>query len=80
VRDALIARGERAVAIDDSLIPDPAVAAVVRALDLAGVTAVSSRRLAKDVVAAIEGFAPGAVRVEDGADEEAIFKSLTGRL
>ena len=45
VRDALIARGERAVVIDDSLIPDPAVAAVVHALDLAGVIAVSSRKL-----------------------------------
>jgi bifunctional enzyme CysN/CysC/sulfate adenylyltransferase subunit 1 len=80
VRDALIARGERAVVIDDSLIPDPAVAAVVHALDLAGVIAVSSRKLAKDVVAEIEGFAPVAVRVEVGADDEAILEALTGIL
>ena len=80
VRDALIARGERAVVIDDSLIPDPAVAAVVHALDLAGVIAVSSRALSQDAITAIEGFAPGAVRVEDGADEEAILEALTGIL
>jgi hypothetical protein len=80
VRDALIARGERAVAIDDSLIPDPAVAAVVHALDLAGVIAVSSRALSQDAITAIEGFAPGAVRVEDGADEEAILEALAGIL
>jgi hypothetical protein len=30
--------GERAVVIDDALIPEAAVAAVVRALELAGVT------------------------------------------
>ena len=40
-----MARGERAVVIDDALIPDSAVAAVVHALDLAGVIAVSSRTL-----------------------------------
>jgi bifunctional enzyme CysN/CysC/sulfate adenylyltransferase subunit 1 len=80
VLDALRSRGERAVAIDDALIPDSAVDAVVRALDLAGVIAVSSRRLAKDVVAAIEGFAPGAVRVEDGVDDEAILNRLTGQI
>jgi bifunctional enzyme CysN/CysC/sulfate adenylyltransferase subunit 1 len=80
VRDALGARGERAVVIDDALIPDSAVDAVVRALDLAGVIAVSSRTLAPDAIAAIERFAPGAVRVEDGADEEAILKALAVRL
>jgi hypothetical protein len=68
------------VVIDDALIPDSAVDAVVRALELAGVIAVSSRRLAKDVVAAIEGFAPGAVRVEEDADDEAILNRLTGQL
>jgi hypothetical protein len=56
------------------------VDAVVRALELAGVIAVSSRRLAKDLVAAIEGFAPGAVRVEEDADDEAILNRLTGQL
>ena len=80
VRDALVARGERAVVIDDSLIADSAVTAVVHALDLAGVIAVSSRTLSQDAITAIEGFAPGAVRVEDGADEEAILEALTGIL
>jgi bifunctional enzyme CysN/CysC/sulfate adenylyltransferase subunit 1 len=80
VRDALTAHGARAVGIDDVLIPDSAVPAVVRALDLAGVIALSSRTLSPDVIAAIEGFAPGAVRVEEGADDDAILKSLTGQL
>jgi len=76
VRDALVARGERAVVIDDSLIPDSAVAAVVRALDLAGVIALSSRRLSQATIAEIDGFAHGAVRLEDGSDEEEILKAL----
>jgi bifunctional enzyme CysN/CysC/sulfate adenylyltransferase subunit 1 len=76
VRDALLARGERAVVIDDSLISDSAVAAVVRALDLAGVTAVSSRALSQETIAEIEGFASGAVRLDDGSDDAAILKSL----
>jgi bifunctional enzyme CysN/CysC/sulfate adenylyltransferase subunit 1 len=76
VRDVLIARGERAVVIDDPLIAESAVAAVVRVLDLAGVIAVSSRRLTQDAIAEIEGFAPGAVRVEESVDEEAILKAL----
>ena len=80
VRDALIGRGKPAVSIDDALIPDSAVPAVVRALDLAGTIAVSSRTLAPEAVAQIEGFAPGAVRVEDGADEEAVLSRLTERL
>jgi hypothetical protein len=66
--------------IDDALIPDSAVDAVVRALELAGVIAVSSRVLPQAVVAAIEGFAPGAVRVEEDADDEAILNRLTGQL
>jgi len=76
VRDEFVARGERAVVIDDPLIPDSAVAAVVRALDLAGVIAVSSRTLAQAVITEIESFAPRAVRVEDGVDEDAILKAL----
>lgn len=76
VRDALVARGERAVMIDDSLIPDSAVAAVVRALDLAGVIAISSRDLRHSEVVEIGSFASGAVRVEDGSDEMAILNSF----
>jgi sulfate adenylyltransferase large subunit len=80
VRDALVARGERAVVIDDVLIPDSAVAAVVRALDLAGVTAVSARALSRATIAEIEGFASGAVRLEEGADEETVLKALAVKL
>jgi bifunctional enzyme CysN/CysC/sulfate adenylyltransferase subunit 1 len=76
VRDALAARGERALVIDDALIPDSAVPAVVRALQLAGVIAVSSRRLAQATIAEMESFKAGGVRVEDGADDEAIVKAL----
>ena len=77
VRDALTVHGERALVIDDPLIPESAVPAVVRALHLAGVVAVSARRLAQATIAEVEAFEDGAVRVEDGADDEAILKSLT---
>jgi len=80
VRDALLARGERAVVIDDPLIPDSAVAAVVRALDLAGVIAVSARAVSKAAIAEIEGFAAGAVRAENGSDEEQILNALAVKL
>jgi len=74
VRDALIARGERAVVIDDALIPDSAIAAVVRALDLAGVIAVSSRTLSRAAVAEMESFVSGAVEVEDSTEDDEILK------
>jgi bifunctional enzyme CysN/CysC/sulfate adenylyltransferase subunit 1 len=76
VRDALVARGERAVVIDDPLIPGSAVPAVVRALDLAGVIAVSSRHLDRATLEQIEGIAHGAVRTEYGADDEAILQAI----
>ena len=76
VRDALSARGERVLVIDDALIPDAAVPAVVRALHLAGVVAISARKLPQATIAEVEAFESGAVRVEDGPDDEAILKSL----
>jgi bifunctional enzyme CysN/CysC/sulfate adenylyltransferase subunit 1 len=76
VKDTLAARGERVLVIDDALIPDSAVPAVVRALHLAGVTAISARKLPQATVAEIEAFEAGGVRVEDGPDDEAILKSL----
>jgi bifunctional enzyme CysN/CysC/sulfate adenylyltransferase subunit 1 len=75
VRDALVAHGGRAVVIDDPLIPESAVAAAVRALDLAGVIAVSTRALSPATLTEIESFA-GIARPQDGADEEAILKAL----
>jgi bifunctional enzyme CysN/CysC/sulfate adenylyltransferase subunit 1 len=76
VQDALLARGEHAVVIDDALIPEAAIAAVARALDLAGVTAISSRVLSPETIAAIEGVAMGAVHMEYGSDEGAILKAI----
>jgi bifunctional enzyme CysN/CysC/sulfate adenylyltransferase subunit 1 len=75
----LVARGGRAVVIDDALIPDSAVAAVVRALELAGVVAVTARRLTAETVKEIEGFAAGSVLVEDGEDAEAIVTRIAGK-
>jgi bifunctional enzyme CysN/CysC/sulfate adenylyltransferase subunit 1 len=78
LRDALEARGHRAVLIDDSLIPDASLTAVVRALDIAGVTAITSRQLAADVLAdvvrATQGFAEGEVVVGDGLEEDEILR------
>ena len=76
VKDALSARGERVLVIDDALIPDASVPAVVRALHLAGVVAVSARQLPQAIIAEIEAVEAGAVRIEDGADDESILKSL----
>jgi sulfate adenylyltransferase large subunit len=80
VRDGLAAQGERALVIDDPLIPDSAVAAVVRALDLAGVIAVSARSLPQAAIVEIETFAPARVRVENGTHEAEILKSFVVKL
>jgi bifunctional enzyme CysN/CysC/sulfate adenylyltransferase subunit 1 len=76
VKDALVAHGGRAVVIDDPLIAGSAIPAVVRALDLAGVVAVSSRSLDRVTIAEIEGLAHGVLRIEYGQDEEAILQAL----
>jgi sulfate adenylyltransferase large subunit len=65
VREGLVARGERAVIVDDVLIPKGSLVGVVRALQLAGVVAISARVLDAAVLAEIEGFAEGGV-VTDG--------------
>jgi bifunctional enzyme CysN/CysC/sulfate adenylyltransferase subunit 1 len=76
VRDALLARGDRAVLIDDSLIADSAVPSVIRALSLAGIIAVSSRILPQAMLAEIESFAD-ILRVEGEQDELAILRKLS---
>jgi hypothetical protein len=43
LRAKLLQRGERAVIVDDALIPENALAGAVRALQLAGVAAISAR-------------------------------------
>jgi bifunctional enzyme CysN/CysC/sulfate adenylyltransferase subunit 1 len=80
VKDALVARGEQAVVIDDALIPEAAVAAVVRALDLAGVVAISARDLSPAALGAITEFAHGEVRTEYESDEEAILRAVAVKL
>jgi bifunctional enzyme CysN/CysC/sulfate adenylyltransferase subunit 1 len=74
VRDALGAQGERAVVIDDALISDDAVAGVVRALQLAGVVAVSSRALDALVLAQVEVFAKKGLVLGDGLDDDEILR------
>jgi sulfate adenylyltransferase large subunit len=77
LRDALHARGEQAVLIDDPLIPESAIVAVVRALDLAGVTAVTSKSLPAATIREIEAFARGVVLQSGASEIEAILKDLT---
>ncbi|HEU4635902.1 MAG TPA: sulfate adenylyltransferase subunit CysN [Edaphobacter sp.] len=78
LRDALEARGQRAVLVDDALIPDHALTAVVRALDMADITAITARQLGADVLAtlvdATQGFAEGGVVVGDGLPEDEILR------
>ena len=74
VRDALGAQGERAVVIDDALISDDALVGVVRALQLAGVVAVSARVLDESVLAQLESFAKKGLVVGDGLDEDEILR------
>jgi len=58
------------------LIPDASVAGVVRALQLAGVTAISTRALDAETLVSIEAFAPGAVLQSEGVDKDALLASL----
>ncbi len=68
--------GEHAALIDDALIPDSAVVAVVRALQLAGVIAVSARTLDTPSIEAIEAFAPGTVVQGEGQADDVVLASL----
>ena len=74
VRDALGARGQRSVLIDDALIPDDALVGVVRALQLAGVVAVSSRVLDASVLAQVEVFAKQGLVLGDGLDDDEVLR------
>ncbi|HEX2917809.1 MAG TPA: GTP-binding protein, partial [Edaphobacter sp.] len=84
LRDALEARGQRAVIVDDVMIPDQALTAVVRALDMADVTAITARQLDAEVLAdlvdATQAFAEGGVVVGDGLAEEEILRLAGVRL
>jgi sulfate adenylyltransferase large subunit len=74
LRDALVAHGERAVVIDDALIPDASLAGVVRALQLAGVVAVSARVLSAETLAQIESFADGGVVLGDDLEDNEVLR------
>jgi sulfate adenylyltransferase subunit 1 len=74
VIEALQLRGERAVLVDDALIPDSALAGAVRALQLAGVVAVTARSLDVDALARIEGFAEDGVLLGEGRDADEILR------
>lgn len=74
VVESLQLRGERAVLVDDALIPDAALAGVVRALQLAGVIAVTARSLDVDALASIEGFAEDGVLLGEGRDADEILR------
>ena len=74
VVEALQLRGERAVLVDDALIPDASLAGAVRALQLAGVVAVTARALDVDALARIEGFAEDGVLLGEGRDTDEILR------
>jgi bifunctional enzyme CysN/CysC/sulfate adenylyltransferase subunit 1 len=75
-----MANHERAIVIDDALIPDSAIPAVVRALDLAGVTAISTRTLDAAVIAGIEAFASSTVLRGDGLAEDEILQKIAEKI
>jgi len=75
LRATIVARGHHAVVIDDVLIPDSSLLAVVRALSLARVTAITARTLPanveEDIVRAIGKFsASGVLRGESINDKQ----------
>jgi sulfate adenylyltransferase large subunit len=74
VIETLGSRGERAVLVDDALIPDAALAGAVRALQMAGVVAVTARALDVEILAAVEGFAEDGVLLGEGLDEAAVLR------
>jgi sulfate adenylyltransferase large subunit len=74
VVEAMQLRGERAVLVDDALITGAALAGAVRALQLAGVVAVTARSLDVDALARIEGFAEDGVLLGEGRDADEILR------
>jgi len=67
--DALTARGHRAVVLDDPAIPDSALAAAARALELANTLAISARPLSHDVLSRLESAITGDILVAEDLDE-----------
>jgi sulfate adenylyltransferase large subunit len=75
LRDTLLARGDNAVVIDDPLIAESAMPSVVRALELAGVVAISTRPIPQAVLGEIKSFA-GVVHAEEQQNLDTILKSV----
>lgn len=71
LRENLNARGHRAVIIDDELIPVSAIMAVVRALQLAGVVAITTRALPSQMNTQLQSFAV-TLQGEEVEDQEII--------
>jgi sulfate adenylyltransferase large subunit len=80
VREALIARGQSAVIIDDPAIPESALPAVIRALDLADVVAITARTLPHETLTSIKDLALAEVRTLHGSDHEVIREAEAGEL
>ncbi|WP_260703783.1 sulfate adenylyltransferase subunit CysN [Edaphobacter flagellatus] len=80
LREALEIRLQRVVVIDDALIPDDALVPVVRALQLAGVTAITARTLPAEALAtlvrSVEGFADGNVVLGEGLSEDEVLRQV----
>jgi len=76
LKDALLARGDNAVVIDDDLITEAAIPSVVRALELAGVIAISTRPIPQAVLGEIRAFA-GVADAGEKQDLASILESIT---
>jgi len=77
LKDALVGRGSNAVVIDDELIAESAIPSVVRALELVGAIAISTRNIPQAVLAEIKAFA-GVLHAEEQHDVDTILNSVTG--
>ena len=76
LRDALIARGDNAIIIDDALITEWAIPSVVRALELAGAIAISTRAIPQAVLGEIKSFA-GVLHAEEKSEVGSILSSIS---
>jgi bifunctional enzyme CysN/CysC/sulfate adenylyltransferase subunit 1 len=80
LRDAILARGQSAVVVDDPLIEESSLAGVVRALELANVVAITSRSLTHQTLLAIRDVAESEVRVLHQSDRELIREAEAGEI
>jgi bifunctional enzyme CysN/CysC/sulfate adenylyltransferase subunit 1 len=78
LRQEFEAHRRHAVILDDPLIPEDSLIAAVRALNLAGVTAISARTIASarlaEIVRAVETFADDGVLLGEGLDDDEILR------